>query len=362
MLPEDTPGKLPTLRELARHFAVVTVFNIGVAIFITLVIDHKYRFFNHLVFALAIGTLGWILVDAGRYMIWGRRKPPASKFFLMLMLAAPVAYYGGGVIGLLVLSMPISELVPKSAMEMIPEFAFLISTFSVAGWMFLSRAEMADLRAEAAARAVHTAAMEKQAMQAQLQLLQTQIEPHMLFNTLANLQGLIAIDPKRAQNMLDHLIQYLRATLASSRAQATTLAQEFSLLEAYLGLMQVRMGARLSYALHLPDELRTQPIPPMLLQPLIENAIKHGLEPKVDGGRIDVKAERKDAKLFLTVADTGLGMDENGISLHSQPGTQIGTANVRERLQVLYGEAACFTLAPNAPTGVIAQLTLPTES
>jgi sensor histidine kinase YesM len=124
----------------------------------------------------------------------------------------------------------------------------------------------------------------------------------------------------------------------------------------------VRMGPRLSYELHLPDELRKQRIPPMLLQPLIENAIKHGLEPKVDGGRIDIKAERKDAKLLLTVADTGLGMDENGVSLHSQPGTQVGTANVRERLHVLYGDVATFTLSPNTPTGVIAQLTIPTES
>jgi signal transduction histidine kinase len=362
LTPEEPSGKLPTPRELLRHFLMVSAFNLAVALFITLVIDHKYRLFHHLVFAFAIGTLGWIFLDVGRYMIWGRRKPPASKFFLMLLLVAPLAYYGGGVIGLFVLSMPLSELIPKSAISMVPEFAFLLFTFSIAGWMFLSRAEMAELRAEAAARAVHSAAVEKQAMQAQLQLLQTQVEPHMLFNTLANLQGLIAIDPTRAQNMLDHLILYLRATLASSRASATTLSQEFALLEAYLGLMAVRMGPRLSYELHLPDELRKQRIPPMLLQPLIENAIKHGLEPKVDGGRVDIKAERKDAKLLLTVADTGLGMDENGVSLHSQPGTQVGMANVRERLHVLYGDAATFTLSPNTPTGVIAQLTIPTES
>jgi hypothetical protein len=349
----------PLLPVLARHFLVVTAFNIAVALFITLVMDHKHRFLHHLVFAQSIGTVAWILIDFSRILIWGGRKPPAWKFFMLLIAASPIAYWGGAVIGALIVSLPLKELVPESIWAFIPEMVFTLVVFTIGGWIFLFRAEVADLKAQAAARQAHTAAIEKQAMQAQLQLLQTQIEPHMLFNTLANLQGLIALDPPRAQTMLDHLIQYLRATLASSRTQETTLAQEFALLDAYLGLMEVRMGARLAHGLHLPDDLAGLPVPPMLLQPLAENAIKHGLEPKVDGGRIDVRAERHGHRLVLTVADTGLGIDDNGDALCSQPGTRVGTANVRERLQVLYGDAASLNLSPNHPTGVIARVTLP---
>ena len=191
-------------------------------------------------------------------------------------------------------------------------------------------------------------------MQAQLQMLQAQIEPHMLFNTLANLQGLIAIDPPLAQLLLEQLIEYLRATLNSSRAASTTLAQEFRLMDAYLGLMAIRMGERLAYTLDLPAPLAELQIAPMLLQPLLENAIRHGLEPKVDGGGIDVSAAREGAQLVLTVQDTGQGLDAPG-----SPGTSLGLDNVRERLRGLYGAEATLTLAPGTPCGAIAIIRMP---
>ena len=159
-------------------------------------------------------------------------------------------------------------------------------------------------------------------MQAQLQLLQAQIEPHMLFNTLANLQGLISFDPDRAQLLLDHLIQYLRATLSSSRADTTTLGQEFSLMEAYLGLMSIRMGARLRYALDLPAELGHATIPSMILLTLAENAIKHGIEPSLRGGEIRLSALRVDGMLRLRVQDTGMGLPASGAG--SAPGSGLG--------------------------------------
>jgi sensor histidine kinase YesM len=223
-------------------------------------------------------------------------------------------------------------------------------------WFFWTQSRLQQMKAEAEAEKARAAAIEKQALQAQLRLLQAQIEPHMLFNTLANLQGLIGIDTTRAQHLLDQLIQYLRATLTSSRAEKTTLAQEFALMEAYLGLMSLRMGPRLSYTLQLPELLCTLSVPPMLLQPLVENAVKHGLEPKIDGGHIDVQANRQDETLMLTVTDTGLGLDA---SAGTANGTKVGVANVRERLQALYGDRASFSLTPNTPTGVIARLTIP---
>jgi sensor histidine kinase YesM len=223
--------------------------------------------------------------------------------------------------------------------------------------LFIGRERLARIKAEAAEERARAAAIERGALQARLQLLQAQVEPHMLFNTLANLQGLIAIDPGRASAMLDQLIQYLRATLSSSRSETTTLARECALIEAYLGLMSVRMGSRLSYRLQVPESLRQARMAPMLLQPLVENAIIHGIEPNVAGGRIEVTACQRGALLELTVADSGLGLDGGA----GTAGTGLGLANTRERLRVLFGEGAGLDLEPGAVRGAVARLTLPLE-
>ncbi|MNT06740.1 Sensor histidine kinase YpdA [compost metagenome] len=233
-----------------------------------------------------------------------------------------------------------------------------VFTLAVAGAAILffgSREKIARLQMEAAEEKARAESVARQAMQAQLQLLQAQIEPHMLFNTLANLQGLISFDPDRAQLLLDQLIQYLRATLSSSRAESTTLEQEFSLMQAYLGLMSIRMGARLRFTLDLPAALRQIKVPPMLLQPLVENAIQHGLEPKIEGGHIHVQASTNGGVLLLTVSDDGLGLDHPG----QTKGTQLGVANIRERLRGMHGDAASLSLNANTPAGVIARLQLP---
>jgi LytS/YehU family sensor histidine kinase len=223
--------------------------------------------------------------------------------------------------------------------------------------VFANRERLIRAQAEAAREKARAETIARQAMQAQLQLLQAQVEPHMLFNTLANLHGLIAIDPDRATLMLDQLIQYLRATLSSSRADATTLEHEFALIDAYLGLMEVRMGSRLSYRLDLPDSLRERAVPPMLLQPLVENAIIHGLEPTIAGGEIVVTAAMRGSELELAVRDTGLGLEAVGPG----SGNRVGVANTRARLHGLYGERARLELAPATPQGTLARLTLPMD-
>ena len=209
------------------------------------------------------------------------------------------------------------------------------------------RLASAQARAEAAQR---------EAAEAQLQLLQSQLEPHMLFNTLANLRVLIALDPPRAQAMLDHLIAYLRATLNASRQASHPLATEFERVQDFLALMGVRMGARLQTRLDLPEALRATPVPPLLLQPLVENAIKHGLESKVEGGRIEVRAERRDGRLRLQVRDTGVGPGAAATA-----GTRFGLQQVRQRLHTSYGAQASLQVEPAADTegGTLATLTLP---
>ena len=203
-------------------------------------------------------------------------------------------------------------------------------------------------------------AARRQAAENQLRLLQSQLEPHMLFNTLANLRVLIGLDPQRAQAMLDRLINFLRATLKASRLATQPLAAEFAHLDDYLALMAIRMGPRLAVRWQLPDELRSLPVPTLLLQPLVENAIKHGLEPRVEGGCIEIAAQREGDLLLLTVRDTGVGLSAPAATA-ATAGTAFGLEQVRTRLATLYGARAALHLQPadDADGGTRATLTLP---
>ena len=211
------------------------------------------------------------------------------------------------------------------------------------------RAEMARMEAEFDAT---RAREEKQMLSARLQLLQAQVEPHFLFNTLANVQHLTATDPTRASDMLGSLIRYLRASLPQMREQASTLAREVEMVRAYLEIQRVRMGDRLDYAIDLPEALRAEAMPPMMLISLVENAVRHGIDPLPGGGRIAVRAEAHEESLRVSVADTGGGLSEHA-------GIGIGLGNIRERLATLYGRSARLDLHENAPRGVVASIVWP---
>jgi hypothetical protein len=191
--------------------------------------------------------------------------------------------------------------------------------------------------------------------QAHLAMLQAQIEPHFLFNTLANIHSLIKDDPQAACTVLEQLNAYLRTSLRRTRGQVSTVGEELELIEALLGIAAVRLGQRLEYSISAPPDLRAAPLPPLLLQPLVENAIRHGIEPALAGGRISVSVGRRDGDLELVVADTGMGLDANS------PGG-VGLANVRARLASLYGIAGKLEFYANEPAGVIAKLILPSPA
>jgi signal transduction histidine kinase len=211
------------------------------------------------------------------------------------------------------------------------------------------RAEMARMEAEFdAARARE----EKQLLGARLQLLQAQVEPHFLFNTLANVQHLTTTDPARASEMLTSLIRYLRAALPQMREQSSTLAREGSMVQAYLEIQRVRMGERLSFEVVIPETLAARAMPPMMLISLVENAVKHGIDPSAAGGRIVVSASETDGTLRVAVADTGVGLSEHA-------GIGLGLENIRERLLTLYGSTAKLDLEENVPRGVVASIRLP---
>jgi hypothetical protein len=207
---------------------------------------------------------------------------------------------------------------------------------------------------KAEAAGVRETATEKELTVAKLSLLHAQVEPHFLYNTLASAQVLTRSDPLRADQMLGHLIAYLRHSLPRSEDQPSTLGDEVERARAYLEILKIRMGERLSVQVQVPPSLEATPMPAMMLQTLVENSIKHGLEPVVGGGTIWVLArEANDGKVAVTVADDGRGFSGEG------GGTGIGLRNVRERLRLAYGDTASFSIVSNFPKGVAATITLP---
>ena len=210
-----------------------------------------------------------------------------------------------------------------------------------------SRTRAAMLRADADRNL-----LSKQAIEAELKLMQAQVEPHFLFNTLASVQFLTETDPPRANLMLGHLLAYLRAALPQLRSDSSTLGQEVDLAQAYLSIMQMRMGPRLAFVIDVPADLRAQRFPPMLLMSVVENAMKHGLEPRAEGGTIRLEARHSGERLAVTVVDDGHG-------LRDKLGNGVGLTNLRERLRALYATSARFTLEEVAPRGARATIEIP---
>jgi hypothetical protein len=196
-------------------------------------------------------------------------------------------------------------------------------------------------------------ATEKELAIARLNLLQAQVEPHFLYNTLASAQYLTRSDAPSADRMLGHLIEYLRHSLPRTDRALSTLGEELERSRAYLEILKIRMGPRLNLQLDVPDELLATPLPPMMLQTLVENAIKHGLEPQPGEGTVWIFARRNGASVAVTVADDGRGFDPQA------SGGGIGLKNVRERLQLIYGAAASLVIAANFPRGVAATIGVP---
>jgi signal transduction histidine kinase len=195
-------------------------------------------------------------------------------------------------------------------------------------------------------------ALNRRMLEAQLQVMEAQIEPHFLFNTLATVKRLYQTRSQSGERMLDSLQIYLRSALPRMRGEKSTLGGECALVAAYLDVLQIRMGERLRFGVELPAALADIEFPPMMLITLIENAIKHGLNPAADGGRIDISARVKDGMLEVGVADTGVGFQTSS-------GSGIGLANIRSRLTALYGGQARLTLESNAPTGVVSMISVP---
>jgi signal transduction histidine kinase len=327
----------PSYADVPRNLIGTMLFNTLIAAALT-AFGHE-GFGTNLVFSQCIGLLTYSSIDLPRRWLWPQSPPALWPMIALTLCAAPVGWFGGSLAASLLLG--ISWTPEGMGPNAMLGFLALTAGAGLGGTFFFWTRE-------------RLACSERGAAEARLRLLQAQIEPHFLFNTLANLQVLIGTDPKRAQAMLSHLDGYLRATLASTRNEQCTLAEEFALLRGYLEILAIRMGPRLAYSLDLPEALATVRLPPMLLQPLVENAIKHGLEPKVDGGKVRVAASAAGGQLVLVVEDSGLGFGTASTS-----GTGIGLPHVKERLAAVYGNAAALDIGETPGGGVCVSLRIP---
>jgi sensor histidine kinase YesM len=220
----------------------------------------------------------------------------------------------------------------------------------LAATVLVYREQAARAAAEVAQAEAQRHELEKQVLEARLKLMQAQIEPHFLFNTLANVQHLVEANPVLAARTLESLISYLRAALPEMREGQTTLGRETDMAKAYLEIQQTRMGTRLQFSLAVPAELRPVSFPPLMILTLVENAIKHGIDPLQQGGEIELTAGvAHDGTLDVAVADTGQGLSPSA-------GIGVGLQNIRERLHALYGKSAKLELEENAPRGMVARI------
>lgn len=244
----------------------------------------------------------------------------------------------------------------KQASTWFKSFVWLLVLALFATKALVGGKKRAEAQTQSANAAAERESMQRQLSEAKMQMMQAQVEPHFLFNTLASVEHLIETDPPRASAMQRSLIQYLRAVLPQMRDNAviTNLGREVDMVSAYLNLLKMRMEERLTVDVQVPDGLRSAAFPPMMLQSMVENAIKHGLECKPEGGKLKIVAEVAHNKLRVIVSDDGVGF-----GVVPSDGTGLGLMTIRERLKLLHGDQGQLHIAPNSPSGVIATVEVP---
>src|SRR6266850_2665204 len=238
--------------------------------------------------------------------------------------------------------------------DFLPQLAFLFIVVSTAIKIAYAGRATAEARATEAQKTAEAESLRRQVVEARMAAMQAQVEPHFLFNTLASIDHLIEVDPPRASRMQKNLIALLRASMPAMRDKATNLGRELEVVRPYLEILKVRMEERLQPQVNVSEGLYSADFPPMMLQSLVENAIKHGLEPKPEGGALRVDAEVAHGKLVVTVADTGVGFGRAATT-----GTGTGLNSIRERLKLIYGAEAELRIAGNSPTGTRVTVVVP---
>jgi glucose-6-phosphate-specific signal transduction histidine kinase len=305
-----------------------------------------YWYGKNLVVCLVISALIHLMFDAAGALVGG-----PSGMRRMSTTQRGLFFTGIPALGVLI-GWPLGIWVSGSAQWVFPLLDHprtLVATITLA----LLTSVVLQVLFAAKARQIHA---EARALEAQLKLLQAQIEPHFLFNTLANVLSLMDHDPSKARRMLASFTDYLRASFTALRRADGAVADELELARSYLDLMQARMEERLRFRIEADEAARQQPLPPLLLQPLVENAVVHGLEPSIEGGCVTVSARVAGQRLVLEVQDDGAGTTPHGAA--SRPGNGLALDNIRQRLQARYGDEATLSVAP-ALAGTLARIELP---
>jgi len=346
-----------------RDFLYSFIFNTLIAlVFLALAvmfsdrIDIGRQFFVTFVFAQCIGyTIYVIFLVFDAFVAPEIRRTPTMRWLCFTLIPVIGVFIGYWIATtLLDFRETRAEMFTLRGIASILTVALIIAGILIA--IFVPRERAARAQAQMAREEARANAAEREATLARMQLLEAQVEPHFLYNTLAHVVSLVDAQPAVAKRMLHHLIELMRAT-ATSAQRTGTLGAQLDLLRSYLDLIAMRMGPRLAWSIDAPDELARLNIPPMLLQPIVENAIKHGLEPSMDGGRVDISARRDGDALVLSVVDTGLGV----APMRGAGSTGLGLPNVRARLAALFGDAASLRMTDNSPSGTRVTITLPVE-
>jgi LytS/YehU family sensor histidine kinase len=348
--------KHPALRKLLTALAINTVIGLGM-----IVAAGGKHVISNIVYSQCIGLSIWSLINLLHRLFVTDQTRQWPRLLLVAPLGVVTGVFVGAYAGDFLLG-GTTNVWPDQPGRLLGTLAFSLLVGAAITYFFLSREQLAKVRENLALASARAEAAQRHAAQAQLKLLETQLEPHMLFNTLSNLRILVGTDTRRAQEMLDHLVAYLRATLGASRASTLPLAAEFERLNDYLALMAIRMGPRLHCSFELPEALREQPVPGLLLQAIVENSIKHGLEPKVQGGSIHISASAGGQTLTLRVQDSGVGMPEDTGTPPPAPDSGFGLTQVRERLHTTYGERATLALQAVPGGGTLTTITLPLQA
>ena len=335
-----------TARSAITALFYTLIFDTIIALFLT-AMGFGGGFWINFIISQSIGLSCCACVLAALYF-FPVEKPALQA--LRVAVALIIGSLGGAFLGAAASGMGAAAVFEKHGLYQLLILGVMFG--SIITYFFSSRTQIAASREQVQEEKIKRLTSEKKAAEANLKLLQAQIEPHFLFNTLSNVLNLLDSDVDRGKSMLVDFTRYLRTSLVKIRGQHTTLGHEMEMIQAYLNIFKVRMEDRLKFSIELPDQLKNTAFPPMLLQPLVENAIKHGLEPKVEGGQIRITVEENNTSLRLAVADTGMGISGDG---HSG----LGLANVRERLAALYDHRATLNLEENQPCGVIATLEVP---
>jgi len=337
-----------TLKMALRYLFYTVVFCTFIAIFLASMKFGDGSFLTNFIFSQCIGISVCLCVLITRYFL--KSTNPLIQMAL-IVIAITIGSIGGTLLG--------SAIAEKKPSMFLQEYGFFIHVVflgilfgSIISYFFISREKISATEALIQEEKIKRLTSEKRVMETNLRLLQAQIEPHFLFNTLSNILSLLDTDLKKGKSMLMDLIRYLRTSLSKTRGDATTVGQEMEMIRAYLNIFKVRMEDRLHYRIDVPDSIKDLPFPPMLVQPLVENAIKHGIEPKIEGGEVSIRGKSNGDILRLEIADTGTGF-------HKERDLGIGLSNIRERLNSLYGDKGRLILEENRPSGLKAIIEVP---